>query len=75
MVKEGLNVGFIGLGIMGLPMAINLQQAGHQLFVYSRSKVTPELVDGGATVCVSSAEVAKRADIIITMLPDTPQVQ
>ena len=59
---------------MGSPMAQNLQKAGHQLFIYSRSKVADELVQGGATVCVSSAEVAKRGDIIITMLPDTPQV-
>ena len=74
MTKGGLNIGFIGLGIMGSPMAKNLQKAGHQLFIYSRSKVADELVQGGATVCVSSAEVAKRGDIIITMLPDTPQV-
>ena len=74
MTKGGLNIGFIGLGIMGSPMAQNLQKAGHQLFIYSRSKVADELVQGGATVCVSSAEVAKRGDIIITMLPDTPQV-
>lgn len=75
MTKGGLNIGFIGLGIMGAPMAENLQKAGHQLFVYSRSNVASVLVEGGATVCVSSADVAKRADIIITMLPDTPQVQ
>ena len=75
MTKGGLNIGFIGLGIMGAPMAENLQKAGHQLFVYSRSKVASVLVEGGATVCVSSADVAKRADIIFTMLPDTPQVQ
>ena len=74
MTKGGLNIGFIGLGIMGSPMAQNLQKAGHQLFIYSRSKVADELVQGGATVCVSSAEVAKRGDVIITMLPDTPQV-
>jgi 2-hydroxy-3-oxopropionate reductase len=74
MTKGGLNIGFIGLGIMGSPMAQNLQKAGHQLFIYSRSKVADELVQGGATVCVSSADVAKRGDIIITMLPDTPQV-
>jgi 2-hydroxy-3-oxopropionate reductase len=74
MTKGGFNIGFIGLGIMGSPMAQNLQKAGHQLFIYSRSKVADELVQGGATVCVSSAEVAKRGDIIITMLPDTPQV-
>jgi 2-hydroxy-3-oxopropionate reductase len=74
MTKGGFNIGFIGLGIMGSPMAQNLQKAGHQLFIYSRSKVADELVQGGATVCVSSADVAKRGDIIITMLPDTPQV-
>jgi len=74
MTKSGMKVGFIGLGIMGAPMALNLLQAGHVMFVHSRSKVPLELVNGGATVCTSAEEVAKRADIVITMLPDTPQV-
>ena len=67
------NVGFIGLGIMGKPMALNLAKAGHRLFVHSRSGVPPE-VGAGAVPCASAAEVAKQADVIITMLPDTPDV-
>jgi 2-hydroxy-3-oxopropionate reductase len=74
MTKSGLKVGFIGLGIMGAPMAANLQAAGHVMFVWARGKVPAALADHGATVCTSAAEVAKRADFIITMLPDTPQV-
>ena len=74
MSKSGLKVGFIGLGIMGAPMAQNLLKAGHVLFVHTRSKVPLALAEGGATLCTSSEEVARRADVIITMLPDTPQV-
>jgi 2-hydroxy-3-oxopropionate reductase len=75
MTKSGLKVGFIGLGTMGAPMAAHLQAAGHVMFVWARGKVPANLVDNGATVCTSAAEVAKRADFIITMLPDTPQVE
>ena len=75
MTKSGMKVGFIGLGIMGAPMALNLLKAGHILFVQTRSKTPIELVEGGATICTSAEEVAKRADIIITMLPDTPNVE
>ena len=75
MTKSGMKVGFIGLGIMGAPMALNLLKAGHMMFVQTRSKLPHDLVEGGATVCTSAEEVAKRADIIITMLPDTPDVQ
>jgi 2-hydroxy-3-oxopropionate reductase len=70
------NVGFIGLGIMGGPMALNLQKAGHQLFLHSRSGVKEKaLLDGGGTECASPAEVAKEAEFIITMLPNTPDVE
>lgn len=75
MTKSGQKIGFIGLGIMGAPMALNLLKAGHILFVQTRSKTPIELVEGGATVCTSAEEVAKRADIVITMLPDTPNVE
>ena len=75
MTKSGMKVGFIGLGIMGAPMALNLMKAGHMMFVQTRSKVPAELVDGGATLCTSAEEVAKRADVIITMLPDTSNVE
>ena len=70
------NVGFIGLGIMGGPMALNLQKGGHQLFLHSRSGVKEKvLLDGGGTECASPAEVAKQAEFIITMLPNTPDVE
>jgi 2-hydroxy-3-oxopropionate reductase len=68
------NIGFIGLGIMGRPMAGHLQTAGHQLFLHSRGALPAELIAGGATQCSSGAEVASRADIVITMVPDTPDV-
>ncbi|UJX47092.1 2-hydroxy-3-oxopropionate reductase [Xanthobacter sp. YC-JY1] len=70
-----MNVGFIGLGIMGGPMAGHLIDAGHTLFVYDVVKVPEALTAKGATACASSAEVAKHADIIITMVPDTPHVE
>jgi 2-hydroxy-3-oxopropionate reductase len=69
-----LKVGFIGLGIMGAPMAANLQGGGHKLFLYDIKQPPAVLVDGGATACTSAADVAKRADIIIVMVPDTPHV-
>jgi len=68
-------VGFIGLGIMGRPMALNLIKGSHQLFLHSRSGVPQELAAAGGNVCNSPKEVAQQADIIITMLPDTPDVE
>jgi 2-hydroxy-3-oxopropionate reductase len=68
-------VGFIGLGIMGKPMAANLAKGGHTLFVTSRSGVPQELTGAGLTACASAKEVAQKADIIITMVPDTPDVE
>ena len=68
------NVGFIGLGIMGRPMAGHLQTGGHALFVHDIAPIAEELVAGGATVCASGREVAERSDIVITMVPDTPDV-
>ena len=70
-----MNVGFIGLGIMGKPMALNLIKGGHQLFLHSRSGVPTELTAAGGTACQSSKEVAQRSDAIITMVPDTPDVE
>ncbi|BDI07274.1 2-hydroxy-3-oxopropionate reductase [Sphaerotilus microaerophilus] len=70
-----LNLGFIGLGIMGAPMAGHLLAAGHQLFVNTRSAVPAALTDAGAVACASAREVAERADIVFTMLPDTPDVE
>lgn len=75
MIKSGLKIGFIGLGIMGSPMAGQLLHAGHTLYIHSRSKLPDELVEGGATVCANAQEVAKRADIVFLMLPDTPDVE
>ena len=69
-----MNLGFIGLGIMGAPMAGHLRAAGHQLFVTTRRKVPAALLDAGAVACASAAEVARQADIIFTMVPDTPDV-
>ena len=71
-MKIGLKIGFIGLGIMGAPMAQHLLAAGHELFVPKRSKV-PEALSA-ATVCATNADVARAADVIILMLPDTPDV-
>jgi 2-hydroxy-3-oxopropionate reductase len=68
-------VGFIGLGIMGAPMAANLQAGGCKLYLHDTKNPPATLIDGGATVCTSGAEVAKRADIIIVMVPDTPHVE
>jgi 2-hydroxy-3-oxopropionate reductase len=68
------DVGFIGLGIMGRPMAAHLQDAGHRLFLYNRSAPARELLDKGATLCSSPEDVAKRSEIVILMLPDTPDV-
>ncbi len=68
------NIGFIGLGIMGKPMATNLIKGGHTLFLTSRSGVAAELTDAGGKACVSAKEVTQKADIIIIMVPDTPDV-
>ena len=69
------NIGFIGLGIMGKPMAVNLIKGGHTLFLHSRSGVPQELTAAGGKACASAKEVAQKADIIITMVPDTPDVE
>jgi 2-hydroxy-3-oxopropionate reductase len=69
-----MNLGFIGLGIMGAPMASHLAAAGHALFVHTRSKVPAELASR-ATVLANAKAVAERADVVFTMLPDTPDVE
>jgi 2-hydroxy-3-oxopropionate reductase len=70
-----MKIGFIGLGIMGRPMAGHLQAAGHHLaLVQHRSALPQQLLDRGAQVCGSSREVAEQSDVIILMLPDTPDV-
>ncbi|MEO8280403.1 MAG: 2-hydroxy-3-oxopropionate reductase [Ideonella sp.] len=71
---SSLNLGFIGLGIMGAPMAGHLCAAGHQVFVQTRSKVPAALLDAGAKACTTAQQVAESADIIFLMVPDTPDV-
>lgn len=69
-------IGFIGLGVMGKPMAHNLLKAGYPLVVYNRSRPPmEELAAEGAETAGSPREVAQRADVVITMLPDTPDVE
>src|SRR5690625_521212 len=67
-------VGFIGLGIMGKPMALNLIKAGYSLSVFEGNKASGDLASAGAHVFKSSREVAHASDVFITMLPDSPQV-
>ena len=68
-------LGFIGLGIMGAPMAVHLAKAGHSLYVHTHGKVPGEVQQAGATVCKDSTSVAEQADIVFVMVPDTPDVQ
>lgn len=70
-----MDIGFIGLGIMGRPMAGHVIRGGHQLHIYSRGKPPPELIEAGAIACGSPREVAERSDAVITMVPDTPDVE
>ena len=70
-----MKLGFIGLGIMGTPMAGHLRAAGHDLYVSTRSKLPQALLDAGAIACKNAAEVARQADIVFTMVPDTPDVE
>lgn len=70
-----LKLGFIGLGIMGAPMAGHLIAGGHEVFINTRSKIPEELANSAAVPCASPTEVASKADIIITMVPDTPDVE
>ena len=71
-----MKVGFIGLGIMGRPMAENLIKAGHSLVLKSGSRPVPDaLIAAGGRACDSARAVAEEADIVITMVPDTPQVE
>ena len=69
------NIGFIGLGIMGAPMAGHVLAGGHALFAFSRSGVPDALAERGANVCVSAQEVATKSDVVFLMVPDTPDVE
>ncbi|MCY7371156.1 MAG: 2-hydroxy-3-oxopropionate reductase [Polaromonas sp.] len=75
MTAQALKIGFIGLGTMGAPMAGQLIKAGHQLFVHTRGKLAPEISGSSATCCGDAKSVAEQADLIITMVPDTPDVE
>ena len=69
-------LGFVGLGIMGRPMAANLAKGGHVVHLHSRSGVPPEVAaQRGAVACGSGREVAQRAEVIFSMVPDTPDVE
>jgi 2-hydroxy-3-oxopropionate reductase len=75
MTSNALKIGFVGLGIMGTPMAGHLIKAGHQLFVHTLGKMPEAIASGSATQCVNARGVAERADIIFIMVPDTPDVE
>ena len=70
-----MNIGFIGLGIMGKPMAGKLIEGGHTLYLQTRSGVPDELTAAGGIACATPKEVAQKAGIVITMVPDTPDVE
>jgi len=74
MTTHPQRLGFIGLGIMGSPMAGHLIAAGHSVFVTTRSQPPAAIANSGATLCTSARAVAEQADIIFLMLPDTPDV-
>ena len=74
-MSQSLNVGFVGLGIMGAPMCGHLINGGHQVFVSTRSKVPDSIAQTKAVICKTPQEIAEKADIIITMVPDTPDVE
>ena len=70
-----MKIGFIGIGIMGRPMAEHLLDAGHEVAVNNRSPIPQELLDKGAQVVSSAKEAAERGEVIIIMVPDTPDVE
>ncbi|WP_439517185.1 2-hydroxy-3-oxopropionate reductase [Hydrogenophaga sp.] len=70
-----MKIGFIGLGIMGTPMALHLANAGHALYVHTRSQVPESIGAAGGKRCDDAAAVAREAEVIFTMVPDTPDVE
>lgn len=68
-----MDIGFVGLGIMGRPMAANLLKGGHALFLHSRSGVPRELTDAGGVACATAREVAERAEVVFTRAGITPR--
>ncbi len=73
--QQALKIGFVGLGIMGTPMAGHLIAAGHQLFVFTLGKMPETIAGSRATQCVTARGVAERADVVFLMVPDTPDVE
>jgi 2-hydroxy-3-oxopropionate reductase len=69
------DIGFIGLGIMGSPMAGHLIKGGHRVHLQSRSGVPQALLDAGGVRCATAKEVAQKSEIVFTMVPDTPHVE
>src|SRR5438876_6975904 len=69
------NLGFIGLGIMGAPMAGHLIKGGHRVYLHSHGGIPPALTDAGGIACANGRDAAEKADVVITMVPDTPHVQ
>lgn len=71
-----MNIGYVGIGIMGRPMALNLLRAGHTLFIHNRARAKCQDLEGqGATVCANAAEVAAQTDVLFINVPDTPDVE
>ncbi len=70
-----MKIGFIGIGIMGAPMAGRLLDAGHELFVNDIRPISQALLDKGATKAVSAREAAEMGEVVIVMVPDTPDVE
>jgi 2-hydroxy-3-oxopropionate reductase len=75
MTSPSLKLGFIGLGIMGAPMALHLISAGYQLFVNTVGELPASIASSSAKACASAEEVTRNADIVFTMVPDTPDVE
>jgi 2-hydroxy-3-oxopropionate reductase len=70
-----MKLGFIGLGIMGTPMAMHLVNAGHQLFVHTRGKLPESVASSSATRCENAAQVTRNSEVVFTMVPDTMDVE
>ncbi len=73
-----MQVGFIGIGVMGRPMTLNLLKAGHHVTIFARYPEKPEIqevLSAGAKLAPSSRAVAMASDVVITMLPNSPQVE
>jgi 2-hydroxy-3-oxopropionate reductase len=70
-----MKIGFVGLGIMGHPMALNLIKGRHELFVFGKRRLPADVREAGATVCDTLKEIAQRSETVIIMVPDTPDVR